>query len=130
MPAGLMAWLTKWAVLLVGGALIIIGLVVAWIWHNHTIAVNAAAPAKAQVQVEKAGKESAHAAITTVEDNGKKSNATDDTTRKTNVIILKTPGANVDLSPELDAAGRAALCLYKSTANFPECQQLQHPDPK
>lgn len=124
------AWVTKWAVLLIIGAALVVGAVGWWIWHERQIEKNAVAPVKAQVQVDKSKIESAHEAIKTVEENGKSAAKTDDTTRKTNVIILKTPGANVDLDPALDAAGRAALCLHKSAADLPECQQLHKSDPR
>lgn len=130
MWAGVVAWVTKWAVLLAIGALLIAGAIGWWVWHNHEIAKNAAAIPKAQVQVDKAKIDSAKEAVGVVEENGKKSAATDDTTRKNNVIILKVPGAKVDLDPALDAAGRAALCVHNAYANLPECQQLQRSGPK
>lgn len=126
---GFMAWVEKYTAFLVIGAvtLAIIGLL---IWRHHEqVLVNAAAPAKAQAQVNAADAQSGRDAVNAVSGNGKKEAATDDTTRKNNVIILKTPGAEVSLSPALDAAGRVAVCLRESASGLPECQRLLHPNP-
>ena len=125
-----MAWLARWSILLIGGALIIVALVVAWIWHNHEVAKNAAAPAQAHAQVEKANSENAHDAIGVIVDHDKADKVTDDTTREHNAIIHKTPGASTGIDPALDAAGRNAICMHKSAAHLPECRQLLQPHPQ
>lgn len=127
--AGFQAWVIRNTALLVFGVvvLVVVGLL---IWRHHEqVLVNAAAPAKAQAQVNAADAQSGRDAVNAVSNNGKKEAATDDTTRKNNAIILKTPGAEVSLSPALDTAGRNAVCLRQSAASLPECQRLLHPNP-
>lgn len=121
------AFATKWAVLLIIGAVLLLGVTGYLIWHRHQIEKNAAAGANAKTQVEKANSDNAHDAIGVIVEHGKTDTKTDDITRTNNDIIHKTPGAAVGLNPELDAAGRRALCMRPSAAHLPECQQLLHP---
>lgn len=130
MWVSVLAWAEKYLIWL---ALIVMVVVIVTMWfflHDHQVAVNAAAPAKAEAKVNAAQAQSGHDAINTVIGNEKKSNETDDKTRKSNAIILQLPGAAVTLDPKLDAAARRAVCMYDAAANLPECQRLLQPSTK
>lgn len=126
----LIAWATKYAILLIVCAVAAFGLGI-WAWRAHEQSlVNAAAPAEAAAKVNAADAQSGKDAVNAVNDNDKKSTAIDDTTRKNNVIIIHEPGASVNLDPALDAAGRAAICMHDSAAGLPECQRLRQSSPQ
>lgn len=90
---------------------------------------HALATATATNAVSAAGTASAHDAIETVNANSVHADTIRDTTRIDHETIVHEPGANIDLSPELDAAGRAAWCMHDSAAGDPECQRLRKHGP-
>ena len=80
----------------------------------------AAATATATGAVSAAGTASAHDAVQAVSGNAASATVVHDTVRIDHETIIKTPGADVAVTPELDAAGRRAVCLLVPSACNPD----------
>ena len=107
-------------------ALIIAGIVaVLVIWaafHFWNLSRSQAAQGRVGTSQAAAASNSAADAVNTVAASGEASAASEALTRENERNIRAAPGANVVVSNEVDAAGRAALCRRAAYANDPSCK--------
>lgn len=90
----------------------------------------AEAQAKARAATAAAGIAAGKAAVETTANNAKKAEASEAQSKESEDVIRKAEGSDREVSPELDSAVRARLCLRQSYRCQPACVKLLGACPK
>jgi uncharacterized protein HemX len=106
------------------------GLLIFAVWFV-AIRPHQAARAAAQAQTDANGAEAqakaAEGSVVILRDHDAEVGRIQQQTESNSHDIHQAPGAGDHLSPDLDRAGRRALCLHDGRANEPQCEVLLHP---
>ena len=126
----LKAWIAKWSVILVLG-LLVLAIVVALLgynsWRNSRNAKNTI---QAVRTVGQAGTAGGQAAVNTLQGNQQNDQDTDAKTRPIIQNFNSYPAAKTEVDPALFDAFNRAICMYKSSADLPECRAMREADTK
>jgi len=114
-----------------GAVAVLVALALVWwlVFIRPASAQRDAKVAQATGAVAVGGQQSAHQAIDTIVKRQDGDVKIDNQTRANNVTILKAAGAGDPVNPAVDDAGRRAICMYKSSADLPDCKRLLQPNP-
>lgn len=109
------------------GAGIILGVAVLlwWFFYRPQQAQRDAAAARVEASQAKAAAQAGEAAVTQRVEVTREHNRIDTITRSNERVIHAAPGAATPVSPDLDRAGRDALCLRSVYQHSSECARVR-----
>ena len=115
------AWTAKHALYLIGGLLVLAmaAFVIYRVFVAPGEAKRAIAVEHATGAINSGGAASAHDAVQAVAGNAIHETTVHDTVRIEHDTIIRTPGADAPVSDQLDAGGRAAVCMLISAPGCP-----------
>ena len=115
------AWTAKHALYLIGGLLVLAmaAFVIYRVFVAPGEAKRAIAVEHASGAINGAGVASAHDAVQAVAGNAIHETTVHDTVRIEHDTIIRTPGADTPVNDQLDAGGRAAVCMLISAPGCP-----------